>query len=44
MWPVACEHCDENWVPISLRFRVEWSEGYRIMDWEVVEGVDRGLI
>jgi hypothetical protein len=20
LWPVGCEHFDENWVPISMRY------------------------
>jgi len=44
VWRVAFEYCGENWVPISLSCRVEWSNCYWIMDWEVVEGVAHSLI
>jgi hypothetical protein len=27
------QDCGENLVPISVRYRVEWSSGYWIMDW-----------
>lgn len=44
MWAVACEHCGENWAPISLRFRVECSNGHCEIYWKVAKGVARGLI